>query len=325
MPFIIAQKQTIAKTKKRSYAFTMDINLEYYKIFYYVGKKKSITLAAEELAISQPAVSQAIKHLESSLGTPLFVRTSKGVRLTTEGEVLYSYVKRGYESIKLGEKKFLELLDLEEGELCIGASDMTLQFYLLEYLEKFHEKYPKIRVTVKNAPTPETLKMLQEGLIDFGVVSTPIRKRLDLNFRKVRDIQDVFVVGKKFRYLAEKKLEYKELESLPVMCLEGTTSTRAYVEDFLQENGVQLVPEFELATSAMLLQFAIKGFGVASVVEDFAKDAMEREEVFRLHFEEEIPKRHFCIVTDEKMPTSAAARRFLQFLEENSTQIKDKT
>ena len=63
MPFIITQKQPIAKTKKRSYAFTMDINLEYYKIFYYVGKKKSITLAAEELAISQPAVSQAIKHL----------------------------------------------------------------------------------------------------------------------------------------------------------------------------------------------------------------------------------------------------------------------
>ena len=101
-----------------------DINLEYYKIFYYVGKQKSITLAAEELAISQPAVSQAVRHLEEALGSPLFVRTSKGVRLTTEGEVLYSYIKRGYETIRLGEKKFLEMLDLEEGELCIGARDV---------------------------------------------------------------------------------------------------------------------------------------------------------------------------------------------------------
>ena len=148
---------SIEKNAKKSYALSMDINLEYYKIFYYVGKQKSITLAAEELAISQPAVSQAVRHLEEALGSPLFVRTSKGVRLTTEGEVLYSYIKRGYETIRLGEKKFLEMLDLEEGELCIGASDMTLQFYLLEYLEHFHEKYPKIRVTVKNAPTPETL------------------------------------------------------------------------------------------------------------------------------------------------------------------------
>ncbi len=68
---------------------------------------------------------------------------------------------------------------------------MTLQFYLLEYLEHFHEKYPKIRVTVKNAPTPETLKMLQEGAIDFGVISTPIQRRMDFKSRKVRDIQDI--------------------------------------------------------------------------------------------------------------------------------------
>lgn len=303
----------------------MDINLEYYKIFYYVGKQKSITQAAEKLSISQPAVSQAIKHLEQSLGSALFVRTGKGVRLTTEGEVLYAYVKRGYESICLGEKKFLELLDLEEGEICIGASDMTLQFYLLSYLEKFHEEYPQIRVTVKNAPTPKTLKMLQEGSIDFGVVSTPIQKRLDLNFHKVRDIQDIFVVGKKFQEYAQKELQYKELEELPMMCLEGTTSTRAYVDAFLQKNGVQLQPEFELATSDMLIQFAVKGFGVASVVEDFALQAIEQGKVYRLQFENDIPKRHFCVVTDDKVPMSAAARRFLEFIKDRSVSQKDTT
>lgn len=303
----------------------MDINLEYYKIFYYVGKQKSITQAAEKLSISQPAVSQAIKHLEQSLGSALFVRTAKGVRLTTEGEVLYAYVKRGYESICLGEKKFMELLDLEEGELCIGASDMTLQFYLLSYLEKFHEEYPKIRVTVKNAPTPKTLKMLQEGSIDFGVVSTPIQKRLDLNFYKVRDIQDIFVVGKKFRKYAKREMSYQELEELPIMCLEGTTSTRAYVNDFLRENGVHLQPEFELATSDMLIRFAIKGFGVASVVEDFALKAIEDGEVYRLRFEKDIPKRHFCVVTDDKVPMSAAARKFLDFVEDKRISEKDIT
>ena len=113
------------------------------------------------------------------------------------------------------------MLDLEEGELCIGASDMTLQFYLLEYLERFHEKYPKIRVTVKNAPTPETLKMLQEGMIDFGVISTPIQKRMDFKFRKVRDIQDVFVAGKKFEYLAEKQAFLQRLRDTSGHVLRG--------------------------------------------------------------------------------------------------------
>ena len=152
----------------------MDINLEYYKIFYYVAKRQSITLAAEELSISQPAVSQAVKHLEGGLGCALFVRTSKGMRLTKEGELLFSYVQRGYELLLSGEKKLSEMLNPESGEICIGASDMTLQFYLLPYLERFHEAHPKIRVTVTNAPTPETLQHLGDGRIDFGVVNTPI-------------------------------------------------------------------------------------------------------------------------------------------------------
>lgn len=293
----------------------MDINLEYYKIFYYVGKLKSITLAAEELAVSQPAVSQALKNLEGALGNPLFVRTPKGVRFTPEGEVLYSYVQRGYEYIRQGEHKFKEMLDLETGEIRIGASDMTLQFYLLEVLERFHEQYPGIKVAVTNAPTPETLKHLQDGKIDFGVVSTPINSRHDWKQKKVRQIEDVFVAGKKFQYLQGKVLNYQQLETLPILCLEKNTSTRNYVDEFLLENGVVLDPEFELATSNMLIQFAMKGLGIASVVKDFAEEFLATGELFLLEFDKHIPQREFCVVTDERIPVSAAAGKLLEMIE----------
>lgn len=294
----------------------MDINLEYYKIFYYVGKMKSITLAAEELAVSQPAVSQAIKNLEEALGSPLFIRTPKGVRFTAEGEVLYSFVQRGYEYICQGERKFKEMLDLETGEIRIGASDMTLQFYLLEVLEQFHRQYPKIKVTVTNAPTPETLKHLQDGKIDFGVVSTPIHSHHEWKIETVREIEDVFVAGQNFAELKGKKLTYRQLEELPVMCLEGITSTRNYVEHFLQENGVVLHPEFELATSNMLIQFAVKGLGIASVVKGFADEYLQTGELFLLEFEKKIPKREICVVTDERIPMSAAAQQLLNMIHE---------
>ena len=147
----------------------MDINLEYYKIFYYTAKQKSVTLAAEKLSISQPAVSQAIKHLEKDLGCALFVRTAKGVRLTKEGEMLFSYVERGYEAILSGEKRLLEMLNLEKGEICIGASDMTLKYYLLPYLERFHEKYPNIRVTVSSA---QERNSFVDTLLDFASLSS---------------------------------------------------------------------------------------------------------------------------------------------------------
>lgn len=295
----------------------MDINLEYYKIFYYVAKYKSITLAAETLSISQPAVSQAVKHLEGNLNCALFVRTSKGVRLTKEGEMLFSYVERGYETIISGEKKLSEMLNLEKGEICIGASDMTLQFFLLPYLERFHEKYPKIRVTVTNAPTPETLTHLADGKIDFGIVSTPVNSRHQFKIIPVRKIRDVFVAGKKYEQLKERKLKYQELKQYPIMYLEGSTSTRHYVEQFLESQGVTLKPEFELATSDMLIQFAIRNLGIASVVSDFAAEYVKSKELFVLDFETQIPGREFGIVLNERIPMSAAASKLLAYLKEH--------
>lgn len=297
----------------------MDISLEYYKIFYYVASYKSITLAAEKLSISQPAVSQAVKHLERELSCVLFVRTSKGVRLTKEGEVLFSYVGRGYETILSGEKKISEMLNLEQGEICIGASDMTLQFYLLPYLEQFHERYPGIRVTVTNAPTPETLRHLGDGRIDFGIVSTPVNSRGHLKIVPVRQIRDVFVAGRKFVALKGRKLSYKELAALPVMCLEGGTSTRDYVERFLEGEGVRIAPEFELATSDMLIQFAVRNLGIASVVEDFAREHIKGGDLFELSFERQIPKRQFAIVWSERIPMSAAAAKLLAYLQMEQT------
>ena len=179
----------------------MNINLEYYKFFYYAAKCGSITQAAEVLSVTQPAVSQAIRALAKALGTELFVRNGKGVQLTPAGEVLYDYVKRGYEQIRMGERKMLEMTNMETGEIRIGASDMTLQFYLLPHLQRFHERYPGIRISVTNGPTPETMHYLSEGKIDFGLVTTPLSHRKGFQATPVRMVQDVFVAGERFRAL----------------------------------------------------------------------------------------------------------------------------
>lgn len=292
----------------------MNLNLEYYKVFYYVGKYNSITAAAEKLALSQPAVSQSIRHLEETVGTPLFVRTAKGMRLTAEGAVLYPYVARGYEYICLGERKLWEQMNLETGEIRIGASDMTLQFYLLDYLEKFHEEYPKIKVHVTNAPTPETLRHLQDGKIDFGVVTAPVVKDANLTLKKVRDIHDIFVAGEKYKNFIGRRIGWKELEGLPFICLEGETSSRTYVENYLRDFQVELHPEFELATSDMLIQFAKRGLGIASVVEDFAKKDLAQGNLFRLELERKIPSRAMYVVTNDRVPLSSSAKRLLELL-----------
>lgn len=294
----------------------MNINLEYYKIFYYVAKLGSFTKAGEELCISQPAISQGIRLLEKNLGSTLFVRMQKGVKLTAEGEVLFSYVARGYESILLGEKQLKKMMNLENGEIRIGASDMTLQFYLLSYLETFHSKYPDIKVNVTNAPTPETLDYLEKGKIDFGIVSGPVPTKPHINVIPVKEVQDVFIAGSKFSYLKDKVLEYKDLEELPIICLDGQTRTRSYVDEILKNNGVVLKPEFELATSDMIVQFTLKNLGIGSVIKDFATKYLESGELFELKLKREFPPRNFCIVTSDRNTVSLAAKALLSMMKE---------
>ncbi|NBI91564.1 LysR family transcriptional regulator [Lachnospiraceae bacterium] len=287
---------------------------EAYKAFYYVAKYRSLTVAAKHLSISQPAVSQSVKQLENALGAKLFIRTSKGVRMTAEGELLARYVSKGYEQIELGEKKLGQMLELELGELRIGASDMTLRFYLLPYLEQFHEKYPGIKVIVSNAPTPEILNFLQDGKIDFGVVSTPFDEIPGLKAVSVKEIEDIFIGGLKFIPYKNKMLDLQELEKLPIISLEKSTSTRRFMDDFLVKNGVVMNPEFELATSDMIVQFTLRNMGVGSIMKEFAAEYLENGRLFALRFNKIIPKRHFCIVTDEKNPLSAAGRRMLEMI-----------
>ncbi|MCR5656533.1 MAG: LysR family transcriptional regulator [Butyrivibrio sp.] len=314
-------------------------NLEYYKVFYYVAKLGGITAAANQLSISQPAVSQQIKQLESSLDVALFKRTSRGMSLTAEGELLYRYVARGYEQMEQGEQRLSQVLRLDAGEVRIGASDMTLRFFLLPYLEKFHELYPGIKVSVTNGPTPETIKSLEDDLIDFGIVSTAdeisdhngknssihksdsgsgeqSKAACNLKFHEVREIEDIFVAGRRFTSYKNHMLDLKDLENMPLIFLEGDTSTGKYINKFLAKNDVTIHPEFHLATSDMIVQFTLRNLGVGCVVRDFAKEYIDSGVLFELRFQQRIPHRHMCMVTDESRPKSIAARKLIELIME---------
>ena len=214
----------------------------------------------------------------------------------------------------LGEKKLRSMLQLDSGEVRIGASDMTLKYYLLPLLEKYHEKYPGVKVMVTNAPTPETLNLLRQGKIDFGVVSTPFTQIHGMSMMPVRQIEDVFVGGRKFIQYKNRMLDLQELEKLPIISLEGETSTGRYLSEFLFQNGVKLHPEFELATSDMIVQFALRNLGIGSVVRDFAREYLEDGRLFELRFNKIIPKRQICVVTDEKTFISGAAKALLEMI-----------
>ena len=283
----------------------MNVSLDWYKIFYEVAKKQNITVAAENLCISQPAVSQTIKQLEESLNAELFLRTKKGVTLTKEGEVLYSYISEAMEKIKLGEAKVLEQVNLESGEIRIGSSDMCLQFFLLQYLEEFQKIYPKIKISITNGPTPETIKLLKEDKIDFGLVSEPFELEEKFTSIEVCKIKDIFVCGKKYKDLSKQKVNLKELEKYPLICLEEHTSTRKYIDEKFKENNAECNPKYELATSNLIVDFAKRNFGIGVVVDKFAEEKLKNKEIYQINIKEKIEPRNICIIKKDKLISKA--------------------
>jgi DNA-binding transcriptional LysR family regulator len=122
----------------------MDVNFELYKVFYYVARTLSFSEASKQLFISQSAVSQSIKVLEKKLGQSLFIRSTKRVQLTPEGEILFKHIEPALHLIQKGENQLLESNSLNGGQLRIGASDTICRYFLVPYLKQFHKLFPNV-------------------------------------------------------------------------------------------------------------------------------------------------------------------------------------
>lgn len=292
----------------------MNNTIAHYESFLAVAECGSISGAAKRLYVTQPAISAEISLLERALKVRLFFRTNRGVRLTPEGQVLYDHVSKGFSFIRAGEEKLREFGDLRSGMLRIGASDMTLRFFLLDYIADFRQRYPDVQMHVLSASTPKTLEALRAGQIDFGVISGPIEESEDLELVPVREIRDVFIASEEFEIAHQAVVDKSDLADYPLIMLERDTSTRRYVSAWLGEGFPE--PAIELATSDMLMEFAERGIGVCAITEDFAREAMEAGRVVCLPMREAIPPRRFYVAYLKRLPVSAAARRMLDRLRE---------
>lgn len=290
-------------------------NMEWYRAFFEVAHTGSFSKAAERMFVTQPAVSHAIKQLEFRLGGPLFFRTSRGVKLTAEGEVLLKFVSQAHHFLENGEKKIAEMRMLMAGEVKIGAGDTLCRYYLLPHLESFHKQYPDIKIQVTNRTTRETIALLKEGRIDFGIVNLPIDGQ-QLHVRESMTLHDCFVAGPEYvgDSDSDRALSWEELTRLPLLMLEKGSSIRRHADAFAERQGVRLKPEIELGSIELIVQFARIGLGVGCVIREFVRDELAEETLRELPLAPALPSRRIGLVTLRDVPLSAAAQRLLEQL-----------
>ncbi|MBW5446418.1 LysR family transcriptional regulator [Cohnella sp. CFH 77786] len=291
----------------------MNINYDLYKVFYWAAKTGSLTQAAKVLYLTQPSVSHAIKQLEDSFGITLFYRNPKGVALTQEGAILYSYIERSQILISLAEEKMAALKNLDSGELRIGGSDSLFKHYLLPYLEDFHEKHPGIKLHLNHGTTPEIITFLKEGKIDLGVVRMPIVDP-QLEVTESIQLQDCFVAGARYAELKDTVLSLSKLLQYPVILFSRNSRARMAITELFQSYGYPLKPEIEVGSVDLLIEFARKGLGISYVTREFVAKELEEGSLFEIRLEVELPPSHVGIMIMRNMPLSMAASRFVELI-----------
>ncbi|WP_080839296.1 LysR family transcriptional regulator [Cohnella massiliensis] len=292
----------------------MGNNYELYKVFYWAAKTGSLSQAAKALYLTQPSVSHAIKQLEESFGVALFYRNSKGVELTQEGAVLYSYIEQSQILITLAEEKMAALKNLESGELRIGGSDSLFKHYLLPYLESFHENHPGVKLHLHHGTTPEVITFLKEGRIDLGVVRMPIIDP-QLDVRESFQLQDCFVAGAHYAELKDTVLTLDMLLQHPIILFSRNSRARMTITEIFQSYGYSIKPEIEVGSVDLLIELARRGLGISYVTREFVSKELEEGSLFEVKLNVPLPPSHVGILTMRNMPLSSAARAFVKLVQ----------
>ncbi len=290
------------------------MNLEQYKAFFYTVKYGNISKASEQLYITQPAVSRSIRQLEDSLKCTLFFRTSKGVKLTPEGEILYKYIEQAFSFIEAGESKLRDVHNLVVGEVRIGVSDTICKYYLIPYLKLFKTLHPGIKIHVICPTTPGIIALLKAGKIDFGIINLPYKDN-QLEFQNILEVQDCFVAGEKFARLSKQMQPLKKIVRQPLLLLEKNSNSRIFIDDYFKSNSVAAEPDFELGNIDLLIQFAKYDFGIACVIRNFIEDELEKGRLYEIKPIEKIPSRHIGVTWLKNVPLSSAAKVLISNLD----------
>ncbi len=287
-----------------------DIPLDLYKIFCTVVKTGNMSAASKELFISQPAVSMSIRQLETKMGSPLLIRTTKGVRPTPEGSVLYEYLEQALNLIKTAENKYLEMINLKAGEIKIGASDTVITNILMPYLEEYTSLFPKINIQVANKTTYESLRLLRMGLVDICFVNLPIENTSDLEIIPFKTIHDCLVGGTKYKHLSKTGISLDDLSNYPLLLLEELSNSRLFLNSFALKNGVSLNPIIELGSSDLLIRFAKINLGLTFTTREFSHASIDNSQLFEIPLSPPVPERSIGIVKLRNVALSHAAKKF---------------
>ena len=185
---------------------------------------------------------------------------------------------------------------------------------LLPYLSEFIHQNPHISISISCQSTNETLRLLDDNKIDIGLIGKPEVLK-GLTFDHLSDIEDTFVATPEYLdNLAKRGIEKEEvLEHATLMLLDKNNVTRRYIDDYFQENLINVSDTIDISDMGLLIDFAKIGVGVACVIKSFVSRELAKEKLVELPLEIAIPKREVGFAYKENVKHSKALESFIDF------------
>lgn len=289
----------------------MEQNLNLYQIFYEVANCRNFSVAARKLYISQPAISKSISKLEEGLHTVLFHRSSRGVILTPDGELLFRHVEKAMLSLQSGTEQLKAAHAKGSCKLSIGVSTTLCKYILLPLLKNFIAANPNIKITIACQSTYENIAALNNGTIDIGFVSIPSASSgisSGMSYLPLKVIEDIFVAAE--AYLAPFNDYFKEASFI---MLNKENISRKHAEAFLSEHQITVENIIEVNNMDLSVEFARAGLGIACVISDFVREDLKNGTLCELKLKHKIPKRQIGFAYSTRQPVSTGMNTLIQY------------
>jgi len=213
-------------------------NLNYYRVFCAVVETGSISRAAERLFISQPAVSKTVTNLEKTLHVKLLNRSTKGVNLTDEGQLLYNSLRSAFDTISHAESDLTRISELGIGELKLGVSTSLCRYILLPQLKTYTAANPHINVSIDCHSTYNTIRQLQDKNVDVGFICETSLPS-DFVFMPVQEVHDIFIASRDYlKHLSMREHEDEAVDNSWAFAgnITAMMSGREYEDDYIRND-----------------------------------------------------------------------------------------
>ncbi|MEG1141247.1 MAG: LysR family transcriptional regulator [Clostridia bacterium] len=292
----------------------MNINFEYYRVFYVVANSHTITDASKKLCITQPAVTKTIQNLESQLKGILFIRNKNGIKLTEEGKIFYNCIRPAIEQIYNAEKEFTNISKLDVGNIKIGTSNTILKYYLMKYLKNYSQKFPHINIAIEESYTPSLINMVKNGTLDLAIIyASDVDHKLDgLKIYNLKKLNYCLIGNEKYKKYSKNKVSYSDIKHENLIL-----NTINPIQTNLLEDEEDSEAHINLASHSLVYEFAKNGFGIGVAIKEFIKDDLENESLYEIKLKENFQPLNLIMITSKTNFPNYATSELIHLINDN--------